>query len=89
MTDGKLRIDKLLWYLRLTKTRALAQRMVRDGQIRIDRDRAASAHANVGIGQTVTIILGDRMQVVRIDTLPTRRGPAPEAQGCYTVVHTN
>lgn len=79
-----LRIDKLLWFLRLAKSRSLAQKMIAAGEVRIDGARAANAHAIVAPGQTLTLTAHERFRVVRVDTLPVRRGPAPEAQACYT-----
>lgn len=79
-----MRLDKLLWFLRLAKTRTLAQRLATEGRVRIDGRRAASAHAEVRPGQVLGFAQGDRVRVLRIEALPDRRGPAPEAQACYT-----
>jgi ribosome-associated heat shock protein Hsp15 len=78
-----LRLDKFLWFARLTKTRSLAQRAIADGLIRIDGVRTQNGHALAQIGQVITLTLHDRLHVIRIDALPTRRGPAPEARSCY------
>ncbi len=78
-----MRVDKFLWFARLTKTRGLAQNAIAAGQIRIDRERVGSNHKEVKPGQTVTLALNNRVRVLRIETLPVRRGPAPEAQACY------
>ena len=37
----------------------------------------------VGPGDVLTLVLGDRVRVVRVLGLPLRRGPAPEAQALY------
>jgi ribosome-associated heat shock protein Hsp15 len=81
-----LRIDKLLFFLRLAKSRTLAQKLVEAGQVRIDRVRAAHPHTPVQAGQVLTLALHDRVRVLRIDTLPERRGPAAEAQHCYSEI---
>ena len=40
-----MRIDKLLWYLRLAKTRSIAQRLVAEGHIRRNGARVDRAQA--------------------------------------------
>lgn len=89
-TDGDgtatLRLDLLLFYLRFAKSRALAQAMVGRGLIRLDGRRVEKAHTAVRAGQTLTLVLGQDVGVVRILTLPTRRGPAPEARSCYAPI---
>lgn len=79
-----LRLDKFLCFARLTKTRSLAQRAIAEGHIRINGERVVSAHHSALPGQTLTLTLNERLRVVRIEALPTRRGPAPEAQSCYS-----
>ncbi len=78
-----MRIDKLLWFLRLAKTRSIAQAMAETGHIRLNGRRVERAHQNVASGDVLTIPLGTRTRVFEILALPARRGPAPEAQGCY------
>ncbi len=51
--------------------------------MKLDGERVKPAH-EVRIGQRLSVTLGDRAIEVEILRLPTRRGPATEAQGCYT-----
>ncbi|MBF9032099.1 RNA-binding S4 domain-containing protein [Rhodobacterales bacterium HKCCE3408] len=85
MTDpgSRLRLDKWLWQARFFKTRSLAARMVTEGKVRVNSDRAAKAAHAVGPGDVLTFPQGTRIRVVRIVALGTRRGPAPEAQALY------
>jgi ribosome-associated heat shock protein Hsp15 len=78
-----LRLDRFLWFARLTKSRAFAQKVIEAGYVRIDGARAASSHAAVKAGQTLTLSFNNHFRVIRIEALPVRRGPAPEAQSCY------
>jgi ribosome-associated heat shock protein Hsp15 len=78
-----LRIDKFLWFARITKTRALAQRLAEAGHIRIDGRRIDRAHAIVKPGETITLMIHDRIRILRIEALPMRRGPPAEARACY------
>lgn len=78
-----MRIDKFLYFVRLLKSRSLAQRLVEEGHLRIDGKPTDRAHAEVRAGSVLTFILDERVRVVRIEALPARRGPADEAQACY------
>jgi len=81
-----MRIDRLLWYLRLAKSRSIAQAMAEAGHIRINGTRVERAHRKVSVGDILTIPLARDVRVLEILTLPERRGPAPEAQSCYRVL---
>ncbi|MPT47614.1 MAG: RNA-binding S4 domain-containing protein [Sphingobium sp.] len=77
------RIDKYLWFVRLTKSRSIAQNMAQRGIIRLNGRRIDRAHSPVRVGDLLTLPQGDRIIVIRILQLPHRRGPASEAQNCY------
>lgn len=79
-----MRLDKFLWFARLTKTRALAQEVAADGHLRIDGRAIDRAHTSVKPGNVLTFALHGRVRVIRIEALPIRRGAAPEAETCYT-----
>lgn len=85
MADGaSLRLDLFLWWARLAKTRSVAQALAESGSFRIDGRRIERAHCPVRVGDTLTFVhASTRVRVVRVLALPTRRGPAPEAQACY------
>lgn len=85
-TVSSLRIDKLLWFLRFAKTRGLAQRMVGEGHIRLNGRRVEKANQQVFAGDVLVIPVGQAIRVIELLALPIRRGPAPEAQGCYRVL---
>lgn len=78
-----MRIDKLLWFLRLAKTRGIAQGLAESGHIRLNGRRVERAHQKVGSGDVLVIPLPGGVRVIELLSLPTRRGPAPEAQACY------
>ena len=79
-----MRLDKFLWFVRLTKTRALAQALAEEGHLRLDGRIVDRAHATVRPGAVLSFPLAGQVRAIRIDALPTRRGPAPEARACYT-----
>ncbi|CAN5341493.1 hypothetical protein BH09PSE3_BH09PSE3_04620 [soil metagenome] len=79
-----MRLDKFLWFARLTKTRSAAQAIAASGHLRIDSRPVDRAHVPIRAGQVIAFPQGPRVRVLRIMALPARRGPAPEAQNCYT-----
>jgi len=84
MAEG-MRLDKFLWFARLTRTRNWAQDLAEGGHLRIDGRRIEKAAAPVRPGNIVAFVTHDhRVHVIRVESLPTRRGPPAEAQRCYT-----
>jgi len=78
-----LRIDRLLWFLRLSKSRAKAQAIVAAGHVRLNGRHVERASACVKAGDVIALPLNDAVRVLRIVELPARRGPPMEARGCY------
>jgi ribosome-associated heat shock protein Hsp15 len=78
-----MRVDKLLWFLRLAKTRQIAQAMAEAGHIRLNGRRVDRAHQQVATGDILTLPTGQGIRVIAVVALPPRRGPAIEAQSCY------
>ena len=78
-----MRLDLLLYRLRLVRSRSKAKTLVESGHVRIDGRRVQRANALVSAGDTLTFPIGRGVCVLRILALPERRGPATEAQQCY------
>jgi ribosome-associated heat shock protein Hsp15 len=83
LTLTSLRIDKLLWHLRLTKSRSLAQALVAEGHLRINGVRIEKPSAEAKIGDTITLPQGENTRVIRLLSIPLRRGPGFEARQYY------
>ena len=79
-----LRIDKFLWFVRLAPTRSAAAKLAEAGHVRLDGRRVDRAHACVRVGNVLSFPHGGGARVVRVEALPARRGPYPEACACYT-----
>jgi len=77
------RLDKWLWYARMAKSRSIAAKLIEDGCIRVNRQRALKASASVKCGDVLTATLHGRVRVIRVRALGERRGPASEAQTLY------
>jgi ribosome-associated heat shock protein Hsp15 len=81
-----LRIDRFLHCIRLVKSRTLAQALDDTGHVRVDGKRITKPSEEVRAGSVVAVPLRGRTRVLRILSLPERRGPAPEARACYEEV---
>ena len=55
-TGASQRLDKWLWFARITKTRTLATRLVTSGKVRVDRERVVKPSRMIQPGEVVTII---------------------------------
>jgi len=78
-----VRIDRFLFFIRLVKSRTLAQAVIGAGHVRIDGKRVEKSSDEVRVGSTVALPLHDKVRVLRVLALPERRGPAAEARACY------
>ena len=78
-----MRIDRFLFFIRLLKSRTLAQHVIEEGHVRIDGKLVEKPSEEVRVGSVVALPLHDQVRIIRVRTLPTRRGPAPEARACY------
>ena len=83
MALTSLRIDKLLWHLRLTKSRGLAQALIATGHVRLNGKRVEKSSVEVRSGDSVTIPAGEGAFAFQLLTVPARRGPPAEALACY------
>ena len=81
-----MRIDLALWYLRLAKSRSAAQAMAETGYLRLNGRRIDRAHRAVAVGDILVLPLAGGVRAIRLLGLPTRRGPASEAQALYRVL---
>ncbi|HKC01996.1 MAG TPA: RNA-binding S4 domain-containing protein [Sphingomicrobium sp.] len=78
-----MRIDRYLYCIRLIKSRTLAQTVIETGHVRIDGKHVEKPSAEVHVGSVIALPLNDRARILRILSLPNRRGPPAEARLCY------
>ena len=82
--DGKTqRLDKWLWFTRITKTRTLAATLVKNGKVRVNRERTGKPGHMLKIDDVVTIAVHGQIRVLQVAELGTRRGPSQEAIELY------
>ena len=78
-----MRIDRFLFYIRLVKSRTLAQAVIEEGYLRIDGNRVEKPSDQVDVGSVVALPSRGKVRILRVLALPVRRGPASEARDCY------
>jgi ribosome-associated heat shock protein Hsp15 len=78
-----VRLDRFLFFIRLVKSRTLAQALIEAGLIRVDGKRVGKSSEDVRIGSVIALPLRGQVRVLRVLALPSRRGPASEARLCY------
>lgn len=82
MTGGvvdRQRLDKWLWFSRMARTRPLAVALIADRKVRLNGAPVDAPGKFVKVGDVLTLNLPQGVRVVRILSLPPRRGPASEA----------
>jgi ribosomal 50S subunit-recycling heat shock protein len=89
-TEDACRIDVWLWRARFFKTRALAQRFVEEGRVRLTRTgqetRLDKPSRSIRPNDILVFAIGPKLIAVQVAALGERRGPASEAQTLYIAV---
>ena len=78
-----MRLDRYLFFIRLVKSRTLAQALIEAGHVRIDGKRVIKTAEEVRAGQVIALPLRGKVHILRVTALPIRRGPPSEARACY------
>jgi ribosome-associated heat shock protein Hsp15 len=79
-----MRIDKWLWFARLSGSRSEAQTLCESRRLRLDGRVIDRSCATVRPGTVLSFPRGDHVVVVRVESLAERRGPSTEARTLYT-----
>jgi ribosome-associated heat shock protein Hsp15 len=83
VTVVPLRLDKWLWFARFCKSRALAQKLIERGQVKLNGGTVEKTSATVRPGDKLEMIFGPIKRRVVVLDLGERRGPAEEARALY------
>ena len=83
LVGGAQRLDKWLWFARVTKSRTLAAGAVSEGKIKVNRVKAEKPSQTIKVGDVITSRVHKNVRVLRVVALGERRGPASEAAGLY------
>ena len=77
------RLDKWLWFARVSKTRTLATEFVLSGKVRVNRARVDKPSHAVRVDDVLTVVVSRRVRVLKVLGLGLRRGPAAVANTLY------
>lgn len=78
-----MRLDRLLVYLRLARTRSKACALIENGHMRINGQHVQRTSTETAEGDVLTFAQGDTVRIIEILALPTRRGPPDIARSHY------
>ena len=79
----RMRLDRLLVYLRFAKTRSAACALITGHALRRNRQPVLRIDEGAAVGDVLTLALGGRVRVVELLALPARRGSPAEARAHY------
>ena len=82
MTE-KIRLDTWLWYARFYKSRSLASKSILAGKLRVNSNKIIKPASKVKINDVLTINHINKVRIIQVQSLGSRRGPASEAQKLY------
>jgi ribosome-associated heat shock protein Hsp15 len=80
--SDSLRVDRWLFYCRFFKTRSKATATVTGGHVKVNGERTAPGN-KVKRGDRIELVRDRLSYSLEVVDIPTRRGPAAEAQSCY------
>ena len=80
---GRQRVDKWLFFARIAKSRSLAQKLVRDGHVRLNGSRLVRPSVDVAVGDRLVVSLERRDVHLVVRAPGVRRGPFSEASLLY------
>ena len=80
------RIDNWLYRIRLTKTRSLSQRIIKEGNVRINKCKIYKPSIKIKNGDIITINLNRQTIVVLVNGFTKRRLDYKSAQEHYKVL---
>ena len=79
-----MRIDKWLWFSRLSASRSEAQKLCESRRLRLDGRVIDRSCATVRHGSILSFPRGEHVIAVRVELMADHRGPSTEARALYT-----
>lgn len=80
---GGQRLDKWLWFARVAKTRTLSAALVTQGKVRVNADKVDKPAHKVRVGDAITILMRQRVRILRVAGFGLRRGSADVAAALF------
>ncbi len=79
-----MRLDKWLWFSRLSGSRSEAQKLCESRHLRLDGRVIDRSCVTVRRGSVLSFPKGDHVIAVRVEALADQRGPSTDARALYT-----
>ena len=83
MVKKTIRLDIYLYYIRIFKSRRLANKFLSFNRLRISGQVTQKAHKMISIGDVLTMTIKDNVKIFRVLDIPNRRGPYSESLNFY------
>ena len=78
-----LRLDIYLYYIRIFKSRSIATKFVLTNRLRISGQVTQKPHKMITVGDVLTMTINDKIKILKVLDIPSRRGPYPESLNFY------
>ena len=78
-----MRLDRLLVYLRIARTRSRAIALIEEGHMRLNGAHVQRSNQEAHPGDVLTFAQGGDVRIIEVISLPERRGPPGMARSHY------
>ena len=84
--NNNQRIDNWLYRLRFAKTRGVAQKIIKDGKVRINKIKIKKTSNKIKYGDIITLNKNDEILVIEVIGFTKRRLDYKNAQTYYRIL---
>ena len=78
-----LRLDTYLYYIRIFKSRNIATKFVLSNRLRVSGQVTQKPHKLISLGDVLTMIINDKIKILKVLDIPNRRGSYSESLNFY------
>ena len=78
-----IRLDIYLYYIRIFKSRSLASKFISSNRLRVSGQVTQKPHKLISLGDILTMIINDKIKILKVLDIPNRRGPYSESLNFY------
>ena len=78
-----IRLDIYLYYIRIFKSRSLASKFISSNRLRVSGQVTQKPHKLISLGDVLTMIINDKIKILKVLDIPNRRGSYSESLNFY------
>ena len=78
-----IRLDIYLYYIRIFKSRSLASKFISSNRLRVSGQVTQKPHKLISFGDVLTMIINDKIKILKVLDIPNRRGSYSESLNFY------